>query len=393
MSVNVVIGAGLGDEGKGLITDFFCDTNERDTVVVRFNGGAQAGHTVVTPEGKRHVFHHVGSGTFSGAGTFLSKHMVCHPMFFEDELNELNNMGISEDVLVDPRAVITTPYDIMINQALEMSRGNERHGSCGMGFGETIERKEKDSSGIYTLTVNDLYKSGVPLMKLRNIRDQYVPKRLNDLKLPPLEDHLKSDNILERFLEDLSFFRQNTWISDLDYLSDHYDIVFEGAQGLLLDMDYGSFPHVTRSNTGLKNVIDLAREASIEELEVTYVTRCYTTRHGAGPLPYEMDEIPYEAMRDKTNKNNEWQSNFRYGWLSIDMLVDAIRHDLLYCPNMVQDTNLAVTCLDQVDDDNMPYYQGGVKKRGTLDLMRDLYNVLPEFGFLQSIGPCRDDIY
>ena len=111
-----------------------------DGIVVRFNGGAQAGHTVVTPEGRRHVFSHIGSGTFAGAATFLSRFFVSHPLLFLKEWEVLAAQGVRPVVYVDPDSPVTTPYDMMINQIIEQEQGAARHGSCGLGFGETLER-------------------------------------------------------------------------------------------------------------------------------------------------------------------------------------------------------------------------------------------------------------
>src|SRR5262249_12200450 len=135
----VIIGANLGDEGKGLLTDFHAAAAP-GALIVRFNGGAQAGHTVVTPDARRHVFSHFGSGSFAGAATYLSRFFVSHPTLFLRERAQLAALGLAPTVHVDPRSPITTPYDMLINQAVETARAGARHGSCGIGFGETIQR-------------------------------------------------------------------------------------------------------------------------------------------------------------------------------------------------------------------------------------------------------------
>ena len=153
--VDVVIGLNYGDEGKGAAVDWLChgavsgDRNCGDyyeagsAAVVRFNGGAQAGHTVVTPDGRRHVFSQFGSGTFAGCPTILSRFMMVNPIMFWKERKELlGKVDKLPPVYVDPRAYVTTPYDVFINQELERSRGNDRHGSCGMGIGETEVRSD-----------------------------------------------------------------------------------------------------------------------------------------------------------------------------------------------------------------------------------------------------------
>jgi len=107
-TAQVVIGANYGDEGKGLMTDFI--TSETDKpLVIRHNSSAQAGHTVVAPDSRRHVFHHVGSGAFAGASTFLSQFFVAHPMLLGEELETLEALGVTPTLYVDPRAVVAVP--------------------------------------------------------------------------------------------------------------------------------------------------------------------------------------------------------------------------------------------------------------------------------------------
>ena len=129
-TARVVIGAQFGDEGKGQAVAGEAAAAGGDGIVVRYNGGAQAGHTVVTPDGRRHVFSHVGSGAFSGAATFLSRWFVSHPMLFLKEQAALAALGVNPVVLIDPASPVTTPYDMLINQIVEQARGDGRHGSC-----------------------------------------------------------------------------------------------------------------------------------------------------------------------------------------------------------------------------------------------------------------------
>ena len=156
MKVNVtdvVIGAVYGDEGKGLMTDYLAGKyikQGKSVAVVRFNGGAQAGHTV-NRNGMRHVFKHFGSGTLAGADTILSRHFILNPIAFFQELEDLNaklSGGIKGVIYVENDCMVTTPFDIFINQALELKRGDARHGSCGMGIGVTVGRYEEKNHKI-----------------------------------------------------------------------------------------------------------------------------------------------------------------------------------------------------------------------------------------------------
>jgi adenylosuccinate synthase len=302
-SATVIIGANLGDEGKGLLIDFHAAATP-GALVVRFNGGAQAGHTVVAPDGRRHVFSHFGSGSFAGAATYLSRFFVAHPPLFLRERAQLACHGLAPEVHIDPRSVLTTPYDMLINQAIEATRGGARHGSCGIGFGETIQRCLRPRFATYA---GDLLARGWAdrlSATLDDVRVNYVPARLKALGIATLDTGraalLASDTLIERFIADCAAFRDVVAIADLAAVARGRAVIFEGAQGLLLDQDRGWFPHVTRSNTGLKNVIALARDAGIEALDVVYATRAYMTRHGAGPLPHEIAALPYPRVRDRS---------------------------------------------------------------------------------------------
>lgn len=393
-SANVVIGANFGDEGKGLVTDFLSAPRGGEGVVARFNGGAQAGHTVTTPDGRRHIFSHFGSGSFSGAATFLSRFFVCNPLLFAREHALLASRGVKPVVHIDAQAPVTTPFDMMANQIVEEHRGKNRHGSCGLGFGETLERMEKSP---LTLRAGDLGDAGAVKDILRRIRTDWLPQRLAALgvtTLPPQwQERVYSDGVMAKFMEDTAFFLSHAKVVAGDFLSQQQNIVFEGAQGLLLDAGHEWFPHVTRSNTGIKNVLSLAEEAGIGELRVHYITRAYATRHGAGPLPHELPEKPYRDIRDDTNVHNDWQGTLRFAWLDADLLAKTILADGagLASPVRVR-RGLALTCLDQVPE-TVAFVKDGrlteMEKSAFADTLKRTTQA--EF-MLQSFGPARADV-
>lgn len=356
-TARAVIGANYGDEGKGLMTDYHAAPFGKDGIVARFNGGAQAGHTVTTPGGPRHVFSHLGSGTLAGAATFLSRHVVCHPSLFAKETAVLRAAGLAAlpPVYVDDRAPVSTLYDILVNQVAERHRGAGRHGSCGMGFGETVERNLDPD---FALTVGDLARgAGFLLHRLVAIRDGWVPGRLAALGLPPLDGEsgawFASDAALQRYARAALDFHRTIRPARPALLAAHAQVVFEGAQGLLLDQDRGAFPYVTRSHTGIRNALDVAAEAGIGALDVTYVTRAYLTRHGAGPLAGELPDKPYPGIRDDTNVPNEFQGTLRFAHLDLDLFGHTVRADFadaLTAPGIAATLNVAVTCLDQAGE-------------------------------------------
>lgn len=351
----ITIGAGYGDEGKGLMTDYLSGPN---TTVVRHNGGAQAGHTVVTPEGYRHVFHHIGSGTFRGAETYLSRHFVANPIIFR---REYTSLPMSPRVTLHPDCPVTTPYDMMVNQAREMARGVSRHGSCGLGFGETIARQATISLRVGELA-NDISST------LEAIR-QYCAEEISHLGIDlPVWD----PGIFEAFMADCAFMTHFP-TADHSYLSGR-ELVFEGAQGLMLDMDHRHFPHVTRSKTGIHNATSILREIGQTSAEVHYVTRAYKTRHGAGPLAGE-EPMPNWVI-DPTNHPNDWQGSLRYGRLDVEELMNEINRDMEESNGITLSPSLTVTCMDQVPD------------RTILQSIREVW----PHGILTSYGPTRNDV-
>ena len=181
-SAHVVIGANFGDKGKGLVTDHLAASLGAGTLVVRFNGGAQAGHTVQTPDGRRHVFHHIGAGAFAGAATYLSRYLHANPLLLADELAALRSLGVEPAYTVDPDAWLTTPFDMMVNQMAEEARGRARHGSCGLGINETVTRSEHQR---FATRVRDLADVDRLSARLATIRDDYVPGRLAALGIVP----------------------------------------------------------------------------------------------------------------------------------------------------------------------------------------------------------------
>jgi adenylosuccinate synthase len=349
--MDVVIGAAFGDEGKGLITHHLASRYNQDAVVVRFNGGAQAGHTVVTKNSERHIFRHIGSGTFAGAATFLSRFFISNPILFLEELKKLERLKLKPKVYIDPDSLVTTPYDMMINQMAEELRGSKRHGSCGVGFAETIERNLHPE---FFLSVADLENTQKTIDTLHLIRKEWLPQRLKALNIQVSEQwrtYIESDDIFDLYVNNLSLFLESITVGRLDLERLARPIIFEGAQGLMLNQDCSWFPHVTRSHTGLKNVIDLIKNVDNKKLNVIYVTRSYLTRHGAGPLPYELETLPYKQVVDKTNIANIYQGSLRYAWFNLTLLKSFIQADLKIVPATLQaDHQLAITCLDQVDD-------------------------------------------
>ena len=266
-TVKIVIGANFGDEGKGLMTDYFASKNN-NSIAVMHNGGAQRGHTVVTPEGIRHVFHHFSAGTYAGAATYLSKDFIVNPVLFRQEYEKLVKHGVKPKVFINPRCKLTTIYDMLINQVIEADRGADKHGSCGVGVFETLYRNQHGIDFKNKFEYNPL-KMEVQEFEMFNfigqisfldcVRKEYVPKRFDVFGLKNISvdflNVLNSDNAIINFIDDYRFMRNHSeWAND-DIIEKYDNVIFENAQGLLLDqhnMDY--FPQaVTYAMGTVKN--------------------------------------------------------------------------------------------------------------------------------------------
>ncbi|TFH07297.1 MAG: adenylosuccinate synthase [Candidatus Thorarchaeota archaeon] len=399
----IVIGANFGDEGKGLVTDFLSTATARP-IVVRFNGGAQAGHTVVKQTGMdtfRHVFHHFGSGTLSGVSTFLSKYFITNPIAFNLEYETLSHtlaqFGRKADVTVDFKSPMTTPYDMIINEVIEEARGNKRHGSCGYGIGETVERTITDER--FVVRAEDMLHLRDLRDKLITIRDEYVEYRLKDLSSKTglaLKVNLKymTDTTIDFYIDHCALMMSSVQLNDIDYLKRYNTLIFEGAQGLLLDEFHKFFPHVTRSRTGIFNAVEIAKELGLPEVDVFYVTRSYLTRHGAGPLPFEAPNKIYDKIEDTTNLPNKWQGDLRFAPLNVSLLKESIKNDMATVNDIKVIPNLVITCLDQLPHDtDVRYVQSGIVLENRVNaFIKTLKKIHPFSKVFGSYGPSRSDI-
>lgn len=406
--VKVIIGANFGDEGKGLMTDYFCNKCD-NPIVVRFNSGAQAGHTVVTPDGNRHVFGHFGSGTFNNTPTFLSKYFVVNPLSFLKELNELREKGVNPQIYVDDECLITTPYDMIINQIVEVFRGKNNHGSCGLGFNETLVRNSKDG---FKLKVKDILDMNLNQTKvyeiLMNIKNHYVTERLKELRVNNIDNEFKSilenNNLIFNFIEDIKKFIKNIKIISFKEINRNFTtLIFEGAQGLMLHENYKYFPHVTHSKTGIENVIEILNEVYSEfsnevknkvNIEVIYITRSYLTRHGAGPLPGELNYAPYNKIVDLTNIPNRFQGCLRFALLDLDLLNENIYNDFSKAINSGYNIrkSVAITCLDQIDTSAKYILKKEFKEDNISNFIDDIINKINPYKCYLSSGASREKI-
>lgn len=373
---SVIIGTLFGDEGKGAFVNYQCSITEKP-LVIRFNGGHQVGHTVVVGD-KRHVFSNFGSGTFQGTPTFWSKYCTVNPIAVMRERKELYKIGIKPVVYYDANAMITTPFDILQNRNIESALN---HGSVGVGFGQTIQRNEDK----YHLYMRDLLYPKIRDIKLKNIINKYY--RFN---FDPKE---KNQNTTTRKL-------YNEFLEACDDLVERYEIInngleefynynfiFEGGQGIMLDMDYGFFPNVTRSNCTAKNALEIIKELPYKiKIKTYYITRPYQCRHGNGHMTNTKLDTSYIIDNpNETNVKGSFQGEFRKSVLDLDMLQYAINCDKY--ENLDSKRTLVVTCLDQVPT-KIPVTTNG-------NLIKTKWNNIATYcdPIMQTMGTWSDEGY
>jgi len=354
----IILGAGYGDEGKGVATSHFC-RKMNAPLVVRFSGGHQVGHQV-NSNGVRHIFSNFGSGTLDNAPTYWSEFCTINPSATIKEGDELNKNGVETKIAYNANAMVTTPYDIYSNQKTERA---SRHGSVGVGFGATIQRNE------------DFFKLYVRDLKYPKIRDEKLSKIAQYYGL------VDNNDIIKKFKKDCDMFVARYKIvnnlSEAIRIFNTNDLVFEGSQGILLDMDYGFFPNVTRSNTTSKNVLSIIKNSSLLgdciEVDTYYVTRAYQTRHGNGFMTnHDMGDEFIGDNPHETNQTNEYQGDFRKAPLDLDLLKYAIDCDTAH---NVGRKHLFITCLDQVDSDKIIHTQGNLASTISYDKIAEAVGI------------------
>ena len=328
----LVGGLAYGDEGKGATVDFLVRQRQAG-LVVRYNGGAQAAHNVVTPDGRHHTFSQFGSGMFvPGVKTFLSRFMLVNPMNMITEAMALKKVGVTDALartFVEDEAVVMTPFQRAINRLEELGRGKNRHGSCGMGIGHT--KQDYLRYGKKVLFMGDLKSEQLTREKLMFL--QKVNREKLDT-IPNIEDLSEEFRYLDYF-ETLNDYRAvDHWWTVLstnckaiqvvkrgfldDLMEENRVVVFEGAQGILLDQLYGEEDHNTWTDCTFNNALTLLYDPWwTGEITKIGVLRPYMTRHGDGPFRTENKTLKFEEPHNLTGT---FQGPMRYGYLDIPYL-------------------------------------------------------------------------
>lgn len=318
MRTIAVIGKNFGDEGKG----FACSrlaSSLKNALIIKHNGGGQAGHTVEDPEGKwRFIHHQIGAGAEYHVPTLFADSFMPDLFQLGKEVKEFTELfGFQPILYSEKNARVTTIDDVLLNMGAEVARGKNRHGSCGMGIEECVQR---NAAG-YEITVEEFatWTKQDLVDRLKQIRREYTGRRAKILGIYPSNSYyemLHNETVLENFVVEV---KENVKLlnlvnADRKWLEEFQTLIFETGQGLLLDHDYEAYaPHLTSSKTGIHNPTIFLEKRGLSLEEAIYVTRPYVTRHGNGPLPCEVDRSELAGVgEDLTNQPNEWQGILRY---------------------------------------------------------------------------------
>lgn len=386
MRIKIVVDLMFGDSGKGRVVDWLCPHKDHTegTMVVRYTGGHQVGHTVWDWDNNRkHTFSNFGSGTIKGVPTFYSKHCVVYPIAYLNEYGDVK--CYNPKVILDPLTIIATPFDVLANRSDEMYM---RNGTCGAGFGTTMRRHEESP---YKLYAKDLKCRWVLEEKLQAIHEYY------DLTGMHIPEMAKLD--YDEMIDDYMHFINHETVEVKEFNRACFSmntLIFEGAQGVMLDREHGIFPHVTRSYTTSKNVMELLDSLATDKRKLPfdiskyYVIRGYQTRHGNGPMSDQSIELI--NTEDETNVTNTYQGEFRAAKHDPDMLSYALTSDKAesakynYLCGPFQ-THLIVTCMDHIKTEDLPEVTETIgqfaKKHHIID--STMYSNSPKGGFLARI--------
>lgn len=329
MRVEAVIGLGFGDEGKGSIVDWLGQRavaqGARQLVVVRWNGGPQAQHHVVTDDGRVHCFAQLGAASFAGARTHLAGDMAVDLFALQAERAAFAAIsGLLPAVTIDPRCPLVTPWHAAVNLVRETVRGSARHGTTGRGVGEA-------KLGPIQMHAGELaYDFAARTREVRAALLARAAALATTEAARAIVDHVASRDVLDSYL-DVAPVALSAELPEADH------VILESAQGALLDRDHGFFPHVTPSRITRRAARDVARSLGLGAFTTWGVLRAYHTRHGEGPFPSET-ALPLPELH---NPDSGPAGRFRVGWF------DAVlaRYALSFAGPI---DHLALTCLDRV---------------------------------------------
>ncbi|MFO8083657.1 MAG: adenylosuccinate synthase [Desulfobacterales bacterium] len=329
----VIVGTQWGDEGKGKIVDLLA---EHADFVVRFQGGNNAGHTMVV-NGEQFISHLVPSGILQGKTCFIGNGVVVDPEVLLNEIETLKGKAIAispENLMISERAHVIMPYHKQIDHAREKMKGDKKIGTTGRGIGPAYEDKAT-RRGIRFVDLLDLESFEQKVRSILDEKNFYLKNYMNSETLDP-ENVIKS---YKDYAQKLAPYITNISIVIDEAIKDGKQVLFEGAQGTHLDIDHGTYPYVTSSNTVSGNACCGAGIGPRAISGVMGIVKAYTTRVGAGPFPTELvDYVGDQIQKKGVEFGATTGRKRRCGWLDTVIVRNAVRLNGL--------TGLVITKLD-----------------------------------------------
>ncbi len=366
--VDVILGMQWGDEGKGKIVDYFAKDYD---VVARFQGGPNAGHTLYVGD-KKIVLHQIPSGIFHEEKiNLIGNGVVLDAVTLKKECETVAGFGVDykKNLFISERTHLILPTHRALDKASELSKGVEKIGSTLKGIGPAY----MDKTGRNALRVGDLLD--------KNFTTQYIKLRMKHQRL--LDNFNFAEEITsweEEFFEALEFLRELKIVNGEYFINDKIDagkrVLAEGAQGSMLDVDFGTFPFVTSSNTISGGVCSGLGIAPQKIKEVIGITKAYCTRVGSGPFPTELTETTGDYLR---NTGNEFGSTTgrprRCGWIDLVAL-----HFACIINGVTQIVMTKADILDGLDELNVcNSYSVNGEETGNIPFRMDRLNIVPQY--------------
>jgi len=319
MKIDMILGLQWGDEGKGKIVDVL--TKDYD-IIARFQGGPNAGHTLIF-DGTKHVLHTIPSGIFHDKKVnVVGNGVVIDPVIFKNEIEKLKAVGVDlkNKLFISKKAHLILPTHRLIDKASELSKGTKKIGSTLKGIGPTY----MDKTGRNGLRVGDLVEDDW-MIKYENLKN----KHLDLIKNFNVDIDFDIEELSKNFFESIEYIKQVKFIDSEHFFNESLKngkkIIAEGAQGSLLDIDFGTYPYVTSSTTTAAGASTGLGIAPNKIDDVIGIFKAYTTRVGSGPFPTEL----FDNIGNRISKvGNEFGATTgrprRCGWLDLVALKHSI---------------------------------------------------------------------
>ena len=382
MSVDVLLGLQWGDEGKGKVVDFLAPKYD---FIARFQGGPNAGHTLKFDD-KKHVLHQIPSGIFrKNKHNIIGNGVVLDPVIFKNEVDSIHEkfkINLHEIISISNKAQLISPVHRLLDKVLEKNKGDKKIGSTLKGIGPTYQ----DKIGRHGLRVGDVLS--------KSFKDKYAKqKSYHDYFLDGhYEDNFKLEE--ENFFLAVQFLKKFE-ITDTEYLINNNinkekKFLAEGAQGTLLDIDFGSYPFVTSSNTTTAGAC-IGLGISPRKISNVYgIFKAYCTRVGAGPFPTEL----FDDIGDTIAHNgNEFGSTTgrprRCGWLDIpalkySVMLNGVTHLYIMKADVLSDFDEVKVCTGYIyDGKEIDYFPSIIDS----DNIKPVYKVFP--GWTSKVNESR----